>query len=186
MSRANTELYEFGDFRLNVGERKLERLDRSFNGSLTEKAFRTLVLLVRNSGFLVPKDEFFSVVWPDTVVEENNLGKAIYAIRHFLSEGPGDQVYIETIPKHGYRFVAEVTRIGTEIAPDPNRGTAQRSQNSPAYDLYVRGKVKAGSENIEDTEDAIKVLEAAIAIDPFFAPAYAQLARAFNTRAFKF
>ncbi len=58
--------------------------------------------------------------------------------------------------------------------------------HSPAYDLYVRGKIKAGSENIEDTENAIKVLEAAIAIDPFFAPAYAQLARAYNTRAFKF
>lgn len=49
---------------------------------------------------------------------------------------------------------------------------------SPAYDLYLRGKVKAGSENREDTEAAIKVLEAAVVIDPTLAGAYAQLARA--------
>ena len=187
MTRTDTELYEFGHFRLDVGERKLERLDRSLKCSLPEKAFLTLVHLVRNSGSLVAKDEFFSVVWPDTIVEENNLGKAIHAIRNLLSEAPGKQVYIETIPKHGYRFIAEVTRIAADRGTRPHGGEpTPRSQSSPAYDLYVRGKVKAGSENIEDTEDAIKVLEAAIAIDPFFAPAYAQLARAFNTRAFKF
>ncbi|MEO7538495.1 MAG: winged helix-turn-helix domain-containing protein, partial [Pyrinomonadaceae bacterium] len=186
------ESYLFGDFRLDVGEHKLERIDGSPLSSLPEKAFLTLVHLVRNSGSLIAKDEFFFAVWPDTVVEENNLGKAIHAIRHILNPAGGEQAYIENIPKHGYRFVADVVRIGADREQKAGRrgGTGRRTQTfpngSPAYDLYVRGKVKAGSENIEDTENAIKVLEAAIAIDPFFAPAYAQLARAFNTRAFKF
>ena len=57
---------------------------------------------------------------------------------------------------------------------------------SPAYDLYVRGKVKVGSENREDTEAAIKLLEQAIAIDPNLAEAHAQLARGYNTMAFKY
>lgn len=57
---------------------------------------------------------------------------------------------------------------------------------SPAYDLYVRGKVKVGSENREDTEAAIKVLEEAVAIDPNFAEAFVQLARGYNTMAFKY
>lgn len=193
MSREHTEQYEFGDFRLDVGERRLERLDGRPNGSLPEKAFQTLVHLVRNNGTLIEKDDFLTVIWPDAVVEENNLGKAIHAIRHFLGDRKGEQKYIQTIPKHGYRFVADVNRIVPDSAADTT--TAERSGpngsggfpgRSPAYDLYIRGKVKAGSENIEDTENAIKVLEAAIAIDPFFAPAYAQLARAFNTRAFKF
>jgi DNA-binding winged helix-turn-helix (wHTH) protein/lipopolysaccharide biosynthesis regulator YciM len=184
MPTVNNEIYDFGDFRLDVGERRLERRDGRPNGSLPEKAFQTLVLLVRNNGALIAKEEFLSTIWPDTVVEENNLGKAIYAVRQVLSQGIGEQVFIETVPKHGYRFVADVIRIETEAAS----GSSPKAfpSRSPAYDLYIRGKVKAGSENIEDTENAIKVLEAAIAVDPFFAPAYAQLARAFNTRAFKF
>src|SRR6185295_13947330 len=57
---------------------------------------------------------------------------------------------------------------------------------SPAYDLYIRGKVKAGSETIDDTNEAIALLEAAVGLDPSYAEAYAQLARAYNTRSFKF
>ncbi len=113
MSRENKELYEFGDFRLDVAERKLWRIDGESNGSLPEKAFQTLVHLVRNGGTLVGKQELLSAVWPDTIVEENNLGKAIHAIRQQLGEKGGANSYIETVPKHGYRFVAEVRRIET-------------------------------------------------------------------------
>ena len=188
MSRS--ESFEFGDFLLDVGERKLVRRDGVTNGALPEKAFQTLVHLVRHGGTLLTKEELLLAVWPDTIVEENNLGKAIYAIRQCLGERVGEQKYIETVPKHGYRFVAEVRRISDdkdhpltlEVADDP----IGRPIRSPAYDLYLRGKVKAGSENREDTEAAIKVLEAAVAIDPNLAGAYAQLARAYNTLAFKF
>jgi DNA-binding winged helix-turn-helix (wHTH) protein/Tfp pilus assembly protein PilF len=188
MSRS--ESFEFGDFLLDVGERKLVRCDGVTNGALAEKAFQTLVHLVRNGGKLLTKEELLLAVWPDTIVEENNLGKAIHAIRHYLGERIGEQKYIQTVPKHGYRFVAKVRRIsdGTDhplsvqTAPD----AITRPMCSPAYDLYLRGKVKAGSENREDTEAAIKVLEAAVAIDPNLAGAYAQLARAYNTLAFKF
>lgn len=189
MSRDRTEVYEFGSFRLDVGEHKLVRLDGSTKGSLREKAFRTLVVLVRNSGTLVTKSELLAEVWPDTAVEENNLGKAIHAIRHFLGDTNGAAKFVETVPKHGYRFIAEVTNV---VVDDRANGSATLTAKkvfpgrSPAYDLYVRGKVKAGSENTVDTADAIKVLEAAVAIDPYFAEAYAQLARAYNTRAFKF
>lgn len=187
MERANSERYEFGEFRLDVGERKIERNDGRACSALPEKAFQTLVYLVRNGGKLVSKEELLSAIWPATVVEENNLGKAIHAIRSFLSEHRSDPKYIQTVPKHGYRFVAEITPLSagngsSGIAADILKLPIQ----SPAYDLYLRGKVKAGSENREDTEAAIKVLEAAVAIDPQLAGAYAQLARAYNTLAFKF
>ena len=87
--------------------------------------------------------------------------------------------YIETVPKHGYRFVAEVKRVD-------DRGPVVVRCRSPAYDLYIRGKVKAGSENMDDTNEAIALLEAAVGLDPSCAAAYAQLARAYNTRSFKF
>jgi DNA-binding winged helix-turn-helix (wHTH) protein/tetratricopeptide (TPR) repeat protein len=184
----HSEIYEFGEFRLDVGEHKLERLDGIAIGRVPQKAFRALVHLVRNKGKLLTKDELFGAVWPDTFVEENNLGKLIYQLRHVLGETKGKQRYIETIPKEGYRFVAEVSMIdGNGVSnQDVSSVTSIFPGRSPAYDLYVRGKVKAGSENVADTDDAIKVLEAAVAIDPYFAAAYAQLARAYNTRSFKF
>ena len=185
-----SESYEFGDFLLDVGERKLVRSDGVTNVTLPEKAFQTLVHLVRHGGTLLTKEELLSAVWSDAIVEENNLGKAIHAIRRCLGERIGEQRYIETVPKHGYRFVAEVRRISHDAAHPPTAHVAQdvicHPMRSPAYDLYLRGKVKAGSENSEDTEAAIKVLEAAVAIDPNLAGAYAQLARAYNTLAFKF
>lgn len=183
MPRECVEIYEFGSFRLDVPERKIERSDGNANGALPEKAFQTLVYLVRNSGTLIHKDELLSAVWPDTVVEENNLGKAVHAIRNYLGEASRE--FIETVPKHGYRFVAPVVRVA---APNGLASSRRQTQavRSPAWDLYLRGKVKAGSENKEDTEAAIEVLEEAVAIDPELAGAYAQLARAYNTLAFKF
>src|SRR5215203_5539243 len=190
MTRRSEEIYEFGKFRLDVSERRIERLDGSFVGSLPEKSFQTLVHLVRNSGTLIEKDELLATIWPDTVVEENNLGKAVYAIRQVLNEGKGDRVYIETVPKHGYRFIANVSRINAGHVNGGGQaldaGTVKLPFRSPAYDLYLRGKVKADSENLEDAEAAVKVLEAAVAIDPELPGAYAQLARAYNTLAFKF
>lgn len=64
--------------------------------------------------------------------------------------------------------------------------TSVKSVNSPAYDYYLRGKVNVGSENRENNESAIKLLEQAIAADPNFAPAYAELARAYHIKAFYF
>jgi DNA-binding winged helix-turn-helix (wHTH) protein/Flp pilus assembly protein TadD len=188
MSRQSKEQYEFGEFRLDVSERKLERRTGRTNGSLPEKAFQTLVHLVRNAGALVSKDELLSTIWQDTIVEENNVGKAIHAIRQCLGERSGEQKYIETVPKHGYRFVAEVKQFGNdEGSSDPASAILSKAPvRSPAWDLYLRGKVKAGSETREDAEAAIKVLEAAVEIDPELAGAYAQLARAYNTLAFKF
>jgi DNA-binding winged helix-turn-helix (wHTH) protein/tetratricopeptide (TPR) repeat protein len=188
MSRDPGETYEFGKFRLDVGERRLERLDGLPDETLPEKAFRTLIHLVRNRGALVTKEKLLAAVWPDAVVEENNLGKAVHLIRRVLGEAKGTPKFIETVPKHGYRFVADVKRV--EVGENSSGGDQETSRvfpsRSPAYDLYIRGKVKAGSENSVDTDDAIKVLETAVAIDPYYAPAYAQLARAYNTRSFKF
>ncbi len=68
----------------------------------------------------------------------------------------------------------------------PSQNPVISSANSSAYDYYIRGKVKAASDNREDVEAAIKVLEQAIAIDPNYAEAYATLAQAYNTKAFQF
>src|SRR5262245_5554470 len=75
---------------------------------LTPKAFETLLLLVENRGRLVEKEALMKSVWPDSFVEENNLNRSIYILRKALGESSGQSKYIETVPKHGYRFVASV------------------------------------------------------------------------------
>src|SRR5687768_16841347 len=131
MSMRKQELYEFGDFRLDIAERVLERLDGGRIDILPEKAFQTLALLVRRAGTLVSKDELIEHVWPDTIVEDNNLEKAIHAIRAVLGEKRGDVKYVETVRKHGYRFVADVRNLaGKESEPAFTETTADHKDNS--------------------------------------------------------
>ena len=103
VSRGTPQLYEFGPFRLDPAERKLLRGNQIV--PLTPKAFDTLLLLVRNSGHLLEKDEFISTLWPDTVVEEGSLSNNIFVLRKALGENPA---FIETVPRRGYRFVGTV------------------------------------------------------------------------------
>ncbi|PYO28641.1 MAG: hypothetical protein DMD73_04910 [Gemmatimonadetes bacterium] len=98
--------YEFGPFRLVPEERLL--LCNTQVIHLTPKVFDTLVALVQNSGRLLPKRELLELIWPDSVVEENNLTQAISAIRKALGGSDHSPEYIETVPKQGYRFVAAV------------------------------------------------------------------------------
>jgi len=109
------ELYEFGPFRLDPGERKLLRENEVI--SLTPKAFDVLVLLVRNSGHLLEKEELIRTLWPDSFVEEGNLTNSIFMLRKALGENTD---YIETVPKKGYRFVGAVRQLpdGAESAVD--------------------------------------------------------------------
>jgi DNA-binding response OmpR family regulator len=91
--RDKPELYEFGPFRLDLAERRLMRGNEKVE--LTPKAFDTLVLLVRNSGHLLEKERFFSMLWPDSFVEEGSLSNNIFLLRRALGEDP---VFIETVP----------------------------------------------------------------------------------------
>lgn len=185
----SSEIYEFGNFRLDVGERTLRRLDGPIKGSIPEKAFQTLLHLVRNGGTLLTKGELLGTVWRDVVVEENNLVKAIFAIRRLLDDMSDNPQYIETVPKYGYRFVAPVRR--TSASPlQQGAGTDKDRKDewskSRAYELYLRGRVKAGNVKKDETEATITLLEEAIVINPKFPEALAQLARAYVRMAFNF
>lgn len=130
-------VYEFGPFRLDQAERRL--LCAGQPAPLPPKAFDTLVELVTNSGRLLTKEELLKRVWPGTFVEEANLAQNISAIRRALEAfAPGTR-YIETVPKSGYRFVAETRRVekrpttiaepatvtaSAEIFPEPLRSTS--------------------------------------------------------------
>jgi TolB-like protein/DNA-binding winged helix-turn-helix (wHTH) protein/Tfp pilus assembly protein PilF len=102
-------LYEFGDFRLDVSERIL--LCQGETVALPPKVFETLLLLVRNSGHIVEREQLLNVVWSDSFVEEGNLTYTISVLRKTLAEVSGDADFIETVPKRGYRFKSQVKEI---------------------------------------------------------------------------
>jgi TolB-like protein/Tfp pilus assembly protein PilF len=109
---AGRPVYKFGSFLLDKGERVLRRDDK--NVPLTPKVFDTLVVLVERAGRLVTKDSLLAEVWPDTFVEEANLSVNIATLRKALGEIAGEQQYIQTISKRGYRFVADVLKVEIE------------------------------------------------------------------------
>lgn len=110
--------YVFGVFRLDATERVL--FGERGVVPLTPKAFDTLLILLENSGHLLSKEELMEKVWPDSFVEENNLAQNISMLRKVLGEEGRGQKYIETVPKRGYRFTADVreSREGDEDEDD--------------------------------------------------------------------
>jgi DNA-binding winged helix-turn-helix (wHTH) protein/class 3 adenylate cyclase len=114
MSSQTTQAYVFGRFRVDAGKRLLFMGDELV--ALTPKAFDTLLALVENRGTVLSKEELMRLVWADQIVEENNLAQNIHSIRKSLGEGCEGAKYIETIPKRGYRFVADV-EVLTEPPP---------------------------------------------------------------------
>jgi len=130
VDRDTPELYEFGPFRLDPAERKLLRDNQIV--ALTPKAFDTLLLLVRNSGHLLGKDELIRMLWPDSFVEEGNLSNNIFLLRKALGE---DAPYIETVPKRGYRFVGAMRQLPLAASPHlgkpPERGRSFAASSGP-------------------------------------------------------
>jgi Tol biopolymer transport system component/DNA-binding winged helix-turn-helix (wHTH) protein len=102
-------LFEFGPFQLDARERVL-LCDRQ-PVPLPPKAFDTLLLLVRNHGRTLDKDEMMRQLWPDTFVEEVNLAQHVSLLRKTLGENRDEPRYIETVPRRGYRFIADVRAV---------------------------------------------------------------------------
>ena len=123
-------VYEFGGFYLDRDERVLRRGDVTV--PLTPKATETLLMLVCRHGHIVEKADLMRQVWPDTVVEESNLTQNIYTLRRVLSDADGKCLFIETVPRRGYRFVGPV-REGREQPPD---AVAAESTSNPAGDVH--------------------------------------------------
>ena len=105
-SESDNTCYRFGSFCLDQTERTLLR--SGVKVPLTPKVFDTLLILVQNAGRLVTKGDLLHSVWPDTFVEEANLSVNVATLRKALGDDTSESEYIETLPKLGYRFVANV------------------------------------------------------------------------------
>ena len=110
MEQQENNSYQFGRFRLKTAERVLLREGEPV--PLTPKVFEILTILVENGGQVVAKDDLMKRVWPNTFVEEGNLTQNVSLLRKALGETPGGAQFIETVPRRGYRFVAQTIRLG--------------------------------------------------------------------------
>jgi formylglycine-generating enzyme required for sulfatase activity/DNA-binding winged helix-turn-helix (wHTH) protein/dienelactone hydrolase len=104
-----TNTFEFGRYRLEPEECLLTLDGQAI--PLEPQVFKTLRVLVENSGHLCEKNWLLKQVWGDTFVEEGNLARNISVLRKVLGEGAEGSRYIETVPKRGYRFVANVKQL---------------------------------------------------------------------------
>jgi DNA-binding winged helix-turn-helix (wHTH) protein/TolB-like protein/Tfp pilus assembly protein PilF len=105
---AKRSYFEFGEYRLDLAEHRL--LQNDLPVSLPPKAFDLLAVLIEKSGHLITKDELMRAVWKDAFVEESNLSLNIHMLRKIF----GEQKFIETVPRLGYRFTEPVREIKTE------------------------------------------------------------------------
>lgn len=118
---------DFGRFRLDCVEKQL--FADSEPVQLPPKTLELLVLLAQHNGHLVTRESIMSTLWPETFVDESNLTQHVFRLRKVLDDGNGGRELIETVPRRGYRFSAEVvppsdlvrTRPGNRV--DPERPT---------------------------------------------------------------
>jgi Tol biopolymer transport system component/DNA-binding winged helix-turn-helix (wHTH) protein len=131
-------LYAFGPFLVDPIKRRLRRDDSVV--VLAPKAFEVLLTLIERRERIVSKDELLRTVWPDAVVEENNLARHISTLRKALDERLSEHNYIVTIPGRGYRFVATVQELTpTEyLAQVSDSITESHVQNAAALEAPPR------------------------------------------------
>src|SRR5262252_3123812 len=110
-------VYEFGDFRLLAAERRLTTRADGRPIELTPKALDTLHFLLQHPGELLDKSTLMAAVWPNVVVEENNLNQVVSALRRALGDGSSGRRFIVTVPGRGYQFVAEVREVSKATMP---------------------------------------------------------------------
>jgi DNA-binding winged helix-turn-helix (wHTH) protein len=131
--------FRFENFTLDAADRQLTR-----NGEPVElngRYFDALALLVRERGRLVSKDRFLDEVWRGVPVTDEALTQCVRTLRRQLGDDAARPRFIETVPKHGYRFIAEVQQADAVTAPGARR---RSSAISDAAVLAAAGTIGAG------------------------------------------
>jgi len=107
----------FGDFVLERSRQQVRHRDGS-TLNLTPRLYSALQLFVENAGELLDKDALMLALWPGLVVEENSLSQVISGLRRALADDTQHSRYIQTVPRRGFRFIATVTVLPDQAAPE--------------------------------------------------------------------
>ena len=126
--------YEFENYILLPSERLL--LQNGQTIPLKSKVFETLLILIRQHGQLLTKEELMDKIWCESFVEEGNLTQNIFTLRKVFGEKPNEHRYIVTVPGQGYKFVAKVREI-TETDEGKLNTQNEHSTNGPIKSLAI-------------------------------------------------
>jgi DNA-binding winged helix-turn-helix (wHTH) protein len=111
----NEGRYTFDAFVLDCAAGELRREAETIE--LRPKVYSLLVFLLENHGRLILKEELLDSLWGDVHVGEGSLNRTVTDLRHALGDDPREPRLIETVPRRGYKFIGNVTELGTR-APD--------------------------------------------------------------------
>jgi DNA-binding winged helix-turn-helix (wHTH) protein len=137
--------YSFGPFHLDADQHLLRRHAQPV--ALPPKCFDLLCLLVSSQGQLLEKERLLRTLWPGTFVEEANLSNLIALLRRALGDSPSAAQYIRTVPKVGYRFVAEVSSA-SPVLNEPKRRDGEPRQRAIRI-LVFPFRCEGGSAGLE-------------------------------------
>ena len=122
--------YRFGDYTLEVQAHCLRRAGHQIH--LRPKAFETLLYLIERRDCVVKKGELLDALWPDIIVTENTLSQCIDAIRKALGDSAREPDFIQTIPRIGFKFIAEIIALDSDAVD-----SAQDEHNSIAVLPFI-------------------------------------------------
>jgi DNA-binding winged helix-turn-helix (wHTH) protein/Tol biopolymer transport system component len=129
--------FEFGEFVFDIQEKVLRKDQKPV--PITPKAFLLLQTLIENHGRLVEKEKLIKTVWPDSIVEEGNLSFTVTLLRKALGDSKNEPRFIETVPKRGYRFIADVSEIPSHEATTETPSSIPRTKAvSPTFTAHSR------------------------------------------------
>ena len=113
-------VYQFDCFRIDAAERRLLRDGEPVD--VTARYLDALLLMVENPGQLISRDRFLDEAWRGIPVTDEALSQCITQLRKLLGDSPSQPRFIETVPKHGYRFIAPVGAAGEDSTPSAHGG----------------------------------------------------------------
>ncbi|HKN81892.1 MAG TPA: winged helix-turn-helix domain-containing protein [Pyrinomonadaceae bacterium] len=150
-----SKIYEFNGFRLEADQRRL--LYQGKTVPLKPKILDLLLFLVEMRGQLVVKEDLMREIWPDTIVEENNITVSMSILRKTLGDDGINNQFIETVPRRGYRFLAEVRETSEERRPNSPHAAAEAfEEEEPIDSLAVLPNQSPGSDpNVEYLSEGI-------------------------------
>src|SRR4030095_15998614 len=139
MSSLSGHIHRFSDFTIDIEQKVLLRGGKAI--PIAPKVFETLLALVENHGRIVLKEELMKRLWPDTFVEESNLTFNIQQLRKSLGDNAREPLYIETIPRRGYRFMAKITPRVPPMAPAQPANIATGDKPVPPAPVLTKARV---------------------------------------------
>lgn len=183
MNEQARRIYEFGAFRLDAEEHTLWRGERFV--ALKPRIFDLLLIFVQSGGRVLTKEKLMQQVWHDCCVAPHNLTVSVHELRKALDKSGGECSHIETVPRRGYRFVAEVREAqgishNLLAGGDAESSTKRHTKNAEAHRAYLKGRYFLNQRTPAGFKKSIEFFTRAVGMDSNYALAYTGMADAYK------